>query len=709
MSLNEQQGKSQLEYLESLLDQAADAEQKNTEEALKYALEALELSKKHRFKKQEARCYVRIGRCHWINGNFNEALENLSQALDITDKINESYTKAEALIGIGNVYLMIELLDQCISHYQNALEITRNHGYDKLESIVLNNMGNMHEDLKNYEVALDFYKQSLNKTIDIDDTYGSAIAYLNIGNVYLSLKDYDESLINIQKAIDYGKENQSILLLAHAFYSMGRLKQNHKEYTESINYILLASEKARESKDSYILFRIYLELAQSYDLINQIESAKHYYEKAFLLSKQIGMVELMPRIHEQMAAFFEKRGEKELSCHHYKSYLESNKAVEENRRIERIKSIEFQSKLSQSMEETRIYRQLSNELRRSYQQMHVLSNIGQAMTSTHQIQDIFQQLYENVNLLMSAESLGVGLYDEELQGLRFDLFIEQGKTLDSMVLKLDNKKSWSVYSFLNKETIKINDSEKEYMKYIEKVTHTRGNLMHSAMYAPLMVEGEVIGVFSIQTREKNAYSDTDMDLLQTLASYLAIAIKNAMKTKELARLNQIFQDLSERDGLTGIPNRRLYDKKYQELWDESIENKEPFSMLMIDIDDFKFINDKSSHMTGDEAIKNVAHILDDVCQNTNNFAARYGGDEFVMILPNCDCEEAVDIAKDILERVKQISKKHDLNQIMTVSIGSATAKPNHKLNTSDFIKKVDEQLYVCKANGKNRVSHTCIR
>ena len=564
----------------------------------------------------------------------------------------------------------------------------------------------MHEDLKNLPIALDYYQKSLDKTIEIEDEYGTAIANLNIGNVYLSLNDIEKSKENILSAIVIGKKRGKSLLLAHCYYSLGRLYQGLSEYEQSITHLMQAIEKANESKDMYILFRILTELALTYDLVHQYDDACEFYKKALDLSKQIGMDELMPRIHEQMATFYEKNGKEELAYKHYKAYTESSKIVEENRRIERINSIQYQEKLSNSLEETRIYRQLSSELRKSYQQMHVLSNIGQAMTSTHVLSQIFEQLYENVNLLMHAESLGVGLYDEETNSLRFDLFIERGTLLESFSLSLENKKSWSVWSFLNQKVIKVNDVEKEYKKYISGLSSTRGSLMHSAMYAPLMVEGEVIGVFSIQAQEKNAYTDTHQDLLQTLSSYLAIAIKNATKTKQLAQLNLILKKLSENDGLTGIPNRRLYDDTFNKLWIDSIDNNKTLSIMMIDIDDFKDFNDHYGHLIGDEVIKKVALLLDNQRRNPNDFVARYGGDEFVILLPECEIEDANQFAENLKIKLTDVNNEFDFKEAVTISIGIATTKPNAHKSKEVFMSIADSRLYICKENGKNKISST---
>lgn len=695
-----------LEYVESLLEQAKDAEQKNTEESLKLCHEALELAKKHQLMKQEGRSYLRMGRCHWINGNFNEAMSYLNYAFEISSKANDLHTKCEVLIGLGNVNVTSELPDQAIIHYQNALDLAMTQGFDELESKIYNNIGTLHEDLKNYPTALKYYQKSLDKTTEIQDGYGSAIANLNIGNVYLSLNNIEESEVFISDSIVYGEKHNKTLLLAHCYHSMIKLYQSRNQEQKSLEYAPIAIEKANISKDMYILFRIYNRIAIIYDSIKDYKNAEIYFKKSLEISNQIGMDELVPRIHEQMGLFYQKNNQHDIAYDHFVSYYQASKKVEENRRVERINSIEVQSKLSASQKETKIYRQLSNDLKRSYQQMHILSNIGKSMTSTHKLGDIFGKLYESVNMLMNAQCLAVGLLDGKTDALKFDYSIEDGELLKSFSLSLKNKKSWNVWSFLNKQVLKINDIEKEYKKYIKGLSATRGILMHSAMYAPLEVEGEVIGVFSIQAKEKNAYTEMDKDLLQTLASYLAIAIKNATKTNQLADLNEKLKMLSELDGLTGIPNRRLYDDKYEQMWEEAVKQNEDLTVMMVDIDDFKSFNDNYSHLVGDEVIKRVASQLTQIKRAENDFVARYGGDEFIVVLPKCSVDEGKQLAEKIHQNLSCITESlTNVKESITVSIGIASTRPNVSMDKNCLIGLADNQLYKSKQIGKNKISY----
>ena len=691
-------------YVNTLLTKAKEAEHHSTEKALILSKEALNIAKMCHYKNQEGRAYVRMGRCYWINGVFDDAIDCLNQGLMVAEQVNDKVTYTEALNGRGNVFITMELFDQASADYLKALRYASEFQLSEQESKLLNNLGTLHEELKDYQQALKYFKYSLDLAQKLDDNYGVAIAYLNMGNVYLGLDDLTQAQTCVDLALAYAIETDKTLFLAHIYESLGKLSFQEKAYESAIGFYDTAIEKAKESQDLNILVRIYIDLALAYDKHKDFIAADDCFQKAFQLSETIGVVEFMPKIHEHMALFYEKNDRFDQAQKHYKAYYNLSKKIEDNRRKERIKSIEIQSKLKESQAETESYRRLSEKLENSYQQMRVVSKIGQTMTATHKLSEIFDQLYKQVNQLMDAQSLGVALYDQDNQKLVFELLIENGQAQETLALSIDNKKSWLVWSFLNKKTLRINDAEAEYKKYLEDVSNSRGELMLSAMYAPLMIEGQPLGVLTIQSKEKNQYHEQDEVLLETLASYLAIAIKNAIKSKELAVLNAKLKTLSELDGLTGIPNRRLFDEKFEELWQLMMAEKNPLSLIMLDIDFFKNFNDQYGHLVGDEVVIKVAHHLQTMKRHSLDFVGRYGGDEFVMILPNCGSKEANTYAKSLKESIIKLNQEFHVEDLVTLSIGVSTTHPSKKKSKEVFLDKADHELYMSKENGKNRIS-----
>ena len=163
-------------------------------------------------------------------------------------------------------------------------------------------------------------------------------------------------------------------------------------------------------------------------------------------------------------------------------------------------------------------------------------------------------------------------------------------------------------------------------------------------------------------------------------------------------------DLGALDQLTKIPNRRSFDNRLTLEWDRAIRGKSPLSILMIDVDKFKNYNDTHGHQQGDMALRTVAKVFPQSLKRTIDFAARWGGEEFVVLLPDTDSSGALRVAEQIRERVENtiIPAADEGAAKVTASIGVNTQIPTLDSALDDFISKADEALYKAKAAGRNR-------
>lgn len=163
---------------------------------------------------------------------------------------------------------------------------------------------------------------------------------------------------------------------------------------------------------------------------------------------------------------------------------------------------------------------------------------------------------------------------------------------------------------------------------------------------------------------------------------------------------QRVERLSQRDPLTGLGNRRLFNDFLKLEWRRATRSPGPVALLMIDIDHFKSINDTMGHMHGDKCLKVVASVLSKYSRRPGDLVARIGGEEFAMIMGGADLTTAVDTA----ERIRHaISQRVMDKTVMTVSIGVAVLTPDTSLIGDDLLRRADAALYQAKALGRNRV------
>jgi diguanylate cyclase (GGDEF)-like protein len=169
--------------------------------------------------------------------------------------------------------------------------------------------------------------------------------------------------------------------------------------------------------------------------------------------------------------------------------------------------------------------------------------------------------------------------------------------------------------------------------------------------------------------------------------------------KELEESNRILEKLSQTDSVTGIFNRFVFERVMLTEWDRCRRHSIPLSLIMIDIDFFKSFNDNHGHKAGDECIRCVAKLLRASAQRSSDIVARYGGDEFAVILPHMKKEDALDFAEQLRRRVLDMAFPHEYSSAapyLTISLGVATIIPSEQSSIEELINAADQALYEAK-------------
>jgi diguanylate cyclase (GGDEF)-like protein len=183
-------------------------------------------------------------------------------------------------------------------------------------------------------------------------------------------------------------------------------------------------------------------------------------------------------------------------------------------------------------------------------------------------------------------------------------------------------------------------------------------------------------------------------------------LQQAQVYKQLEEANLALQQLANVDGLTGLANRRRFDDYLNTQWINLAQDGFPLSLILCDIDFFKFYNDQYGHPAGDLCLQKVGAILTHKAQKHQDLVARYGGEEFAVIMPHTHAKGAIHVAKAIQAGVRNLQIAHSgsaVNQSVTLSIGVSTIIPTWESSPSDLIVTADKALYRAKAEGRNRV------
>ncbi|WP_198008229.1 sensor domain-containing diguanylate cyclase [Bacillus sp. SG-1] len=229
--------------------------------------------------------------------------------------------------------------------------------------------------------------------------------------------------------------------------------------------------------------------------------------------------------------------------------------------------------------------------------------------------------------------------------------------------------------------------------------------------------GLAVFIFSqayiIAKRSTKAFNE--MERMTTELALLNLTLEEKVKERtvslensrdQLQKVNEKLKNLSYRDQLTQIPNRRYFDEKYHEAWDAALMNKSPIAVMYLDIDYFKLYNDTYGHEAGDECLKLVAQSIEEIIQSCDGFVARMGGEEFIAVLLNQSPESIYQLAEKCRTMIEGLNIPHENSKVsnrVTLSIGAAMSVANAKGKAADLISEADECLYEAKENGRNSI------
>ena len=227
------------------------------------------------------------------------------------------------------------------------------------------------------------------------------------------------------------------------------------------------------------------------------------------------------------------------------------------------------------------------------------------------------------------------------------------------------------------------------------------------LIVPIMYEKKLWGLLYAQESSKpRQWQLGEIELLKQISVQLAIAIHQAELYQQLEEANQELEKLAVVDGLTQIANRRKFDEYIRSEWFRLAREKAPLSMILCDLDYFKVYNDTYGHQAGDLCLQQVAQTIEKSIKRPADLAARYGGEELAVILPNTTPEGAEKVAQQICARVKALNIAHENSPIakcVTLSAGVAGCIPHHHSNPQILIETADRALYEAKNLGRNQV------
>jgi two-component system cell cycle response regulator len=227
---------------------------------------------------------------------------------------------------------------------------------------------------------------------------------------------------------------------------------------------------------------------------------------------------------------------------------------------------------------------------------------------------------------------------------------------------------------------------------------------NSILVVPIIKKESVIGTFFLCTASplEGGISRRVYNLCHLVANISANALENATLFESMKSAQKFLEERAIRDGLTNLYTHRHFYERLEEEFSRALRHQEPLSLILMDIDDFKRINDNYGHLRGDEVLRRIGRVVRKVVRESDT-PARYGGEEFAVILPNTEIEGALEMANRLRNIIRNLRFEGLEESPVTVSIGVSTFSPNTFQSSDQLVRLADRAMYQAKSGGKDQV------
>lgn len=320
------------------------------------------------------------------------------------------------------------------------------------------------------------------------------------------------------------------------------------------------------------------------------------------------------------------------------------------------------------------------DIEQAHKKVAALYRITSIVQRTVNEQEVLNEILDGITRELNFTNIAIMLLDEREQVLKVTAY----RGLKNPNCQIEVGTGIIGYAASHRELVYV-ENVKEDARYIGENVDCGGEVA-----VPLIVDDKVVGILNIDLESGRVLQPYDLDLLRSLASQVAMTIVHASHVSRVE-----IQAIT--DGLTGLYNYRYFRTVLEQEFKRALRYQRSLSLLMIDIDYFKYYNDRNGHRMGDEALGAVAALIKQCCRDVD-FVVRYGGEEFAVLLPETKIAEAFGIAERIRLTIAEFPFEHRTSQpggMLTVSIGVA-GYPNDASSGIELIDHADAVLYQAK-------------
>jgi len=652
----------------------------------------------------------------------------LDTILKFSKENNMVIPEAWAYYYFGWYYINLSDYDTALNSFLEANELFEKNNYKQGLIFICNGLNSLYCLTGQFSLSSEWGLKGISLSEETDNKDALVTLLINTGINYIQMKDFnmakevltnivmnDYELTNLMKVsvklslaeieINIGKPETALRYIRDA-----EVLEHNTEISSNTSEICKLKGMAYSKLGNYDLAEI--EFMKSYDIANVfgynhekcyaiIEWSKLSIKKgqsikaisllneSVNISKSSNFNVLLKESSVLLYETYKEIGNSEKALFHLEEYIRIDEEIYDYEQNQLMVKLKFKH----AKMEASLYKLL-------YDKTELLSNIGQKIISNLNFNSIIEIISKEINSLINSDTFGIAIYDIERNMVEYYFVDESDGSTESMTLDMDDN-SFASYCIKNRKDIIINDVSKEYTEYINSLRYSivfkDKPLEKSMIYTPLIINDNAVGVMTVQSYNTNAYDKNDLNTLKIIANYASIAIDNANSYKRI-------ESIATYDAMTGFLTRFEIIRLGEMIYKKYMDDKKAFSVIMIDIDDFKVINDTFGHVCGDRAIAMLTDTISR-CIRTNDYIGRYGGDEFLLICPGLSQNEAFDVAERIRSVVSGKAYLIDENVLVNITISLGIYEfGSNELSFIDGVKEADKYLYHAKKSSKNRVA-----
>lgn len=328
-----------------------------------------------------------------------------------------------------------------------------------------------------------------------------------------------------------------------------------------------------------------------------------------------------------------------------------------------------------------------NEIEKRSHLLEVISKLTRIILSDISIDNVYEEFSKELKKAVSFDRLSIAIIEgENIRYFALSEVIKTDRTPGRTYLLKDSNTGWVAK---HKKTLIQEDLAKQRLFPIDEIKFKDG--IRSSIHVPLFYKGEVFGTLNLSSFRPKTYGEWERELLELLSTQIAGAIMNA-------HLYENLKHESRYDALTGVFNRRYFNERLDEEINRRSRHGGVFSLALCDLDFFKKYNDSHGHVAGDMLLSEIGRLLKNSIRS-NDLIFRYGGDEFIVLLPDTDSDGAIAVVERVRKNVEEEMKIRKIP--LTCSFGIASW-PKDGVRGSEILEAADTAAFLAKQRGGNQ-------